>query len=146
MHRSQTYNFRFQLLRQKIVSACNIATVCCNLHVQENLLSSNRFTSIQSKTISNLSEFRVSVQNFRLSFWHPKPAVRQWTTYFFNGDLKLRKKRSRLTKRFYIFALQCFVWASVGFEMNHRRNFHKRWNTLREILVVFRRTMAGVGR
>jgi len=39
MHRYHTYNFRFQLLRQKIVSAYNIATVCCNSHVQENMLS-----------------------------------------------------------------------------------------------------------
>jgi len=30
MHRYQTYNIRFQLLRQKIVSAYNIAAVCCN--------------------------------------------------------------------------------------------------------------------
>ena len=45
IHRYHTYNFRFQLLRQKIVSSYNIAAVCCNRHVQENLLSSNRFTS-----------------------------------------------------------------------------------------------------
>ena len=64
MRRYQTYNFRFQLLRQKIVSAYNIAAVCCNSHVQENELSSIRFTSIQGKTILWLSEFRVS-------FWHP---------------------------------------------------------------------------
>jgi len=68
MHRYQAYNFRFQLLRQKNVTACNVAAVCCNGHVQENMLSSNRSTSIQSKTIANLSEFRVSLQNFRVSF------------------------------------------------------------------------------
>jgi len=68
MHRYQTYNFRFQLLRQKIVSANNIAAVCCNSHVQENMLFSNRFTSIQGKTISKLSEFRLSLENFRVSF------------------------------------------------------------------------------
>jgi len=62
MHRHQAYNFRLQLLSQKNVSAYNIATVCYNGHVQENMLSSNRFTSIQSKTISRLSEFRVSLQ------------------------------------------------------------------------------------
>jgi len=67
MRRYQTYNFRFQLLRQKIVSAYNIATVYCNSHVQKNMLISNRFTSIQSKTTPRLSEFRVS-------FWHPKTA------------------------------------------------------------------------
>jgi len=37
-HRYQTYNFRFQLLRQKNVSAYNIAAVCCKSHVQENML------------------------------------------------------------------------------------------------------------
>jgi len=31
------------------------------------MLISNPFTSIQGKTISQLSEFR-------MSFWHPKPA------------------------------------------------------------------------
>jgi len=45
-------------------------------YVQENMLSSNRFTSIQSKTTSKLSEFRVSLQNFRVSFWHPKTAYK----------------------------------------------------------------------
>jgi len=68
VRRYQTYNFRFQLLRQKIVSAHNIAAVCYNRHVQENMLISNRFTSIQSKSIFRLSEFRVSLQNFRVSF------------------------------------------------------------------------------
>ena len=63
------HNFRFQLLRQKIASAYNIAAVCRNSHVQENMVSSNRFTSIQGKTISRLSEFRVS-------FWHPKMALK----------------------------------------------------------------------
>ena len=41
-----------QLRRQKIVSAYNIAAVRCNSHVQENMLSSNRYTSMQGKTIS----------------------------------------------------------------------------------------------
>jgi len=67
MHKYQTFNFCFQLLRQKIASAYNVAAVCCNSHVPENILSSNRFTSIQVKTISWLSEFRVS-------FWQPKTA------------------------------------------------------------------------
>jgi len=31
-------------------------------------------TSIQGKTISWLSEVRVLLQNFRVSFWHPKSA------------------------------------------------------------------------
>ena len=35
---------------------------------------------------------------------------------FFNGASKLRTKCSRLTKRYHIFTLQCFSWASVGFE------------------------------
>jgi len=74
MHRYQTYNFCFQLLRQKILWAYNIVAVCCKSQVRENLLISNRFTSIQGKTISRLSEFRVSFQNFRVSFWHPKTA------------------------------------------------------------------------
>jgi len=43
-------------------------------HVQENVFISNRFTSIQSKSIFWFSEFRVSFQNFRVSFWHPKTA------------------------------------------------------------------------
>jgi len=59
MHRYQTHNFRFRRLRQKIVSAYNIAAVCCNSHVQENMLISDRFTSIQGKAISRLSENRV---------------------------------------------------------------------------------------
>jgi len=33
--------------------------------------------------------------------------------------LKLRKKRSRLTKTLHIFTLQCLLRASTGFEMNH---------------------------
>jgi len=48
MHRYHSYNFRFQLPRQRIVSVHNNAA-CCNSHVQENMLSSNRFTSIQAK-------------------------------------------------------------------------------------------------
>ena len=68
MHRYHPCNFCFQLLHQKIVSAYNIAAVCCNCHVQENMLSSNRFASIQSKTIRRFSEFRVSLQSFRVSF------------------------------------------------------------------------------
>jgi len=38
------------------------------------MLSSNHFTSIQRKTLSWLSEFWVSSQNFRVSFWHSKTA------------------------------------------------------------------------
>ena len=48
MHRYHSYNFRIQLLRQKIVSVCNIAAVCCNSHVQENILSLNRFTQYKA--------------------------------------------------------------------------------------------------
>jgi len=51
MHSHQTYNFRFQLLRQKFVSAHNIADVCCNSHVQEKMVSSNRFISIEGKNV-----------------------------------------------------------------------------------------------
>jgi len=72
MCRHQSYIFRSQFRRLKIVSAYNIPAVCCNGHVQENMLSSNIFTSIQGKTISWPWEFRVSLQNFRVSFWHPK--------------------------------------------------------------------------
>jgi len=36
------------------------AATCCSSHVQENMLLSIRFTSIQDKTITWLSEFRVS--------------------------------------------------------------------------------------
>jgi len=50
MHRYQTYNFRFQLLHRKIVSAYNIAAVCCNNHVQDNMLISNRFTPNTKQT------------------------------------------------------------------------------------------------
>jgi len=68
MHRyHQAYSFHFQL-RRKNVSAHNIVAVCCNGHVQENMVSSNRFTSTQGKTIPRLSEFRVSLQNFRVLF------------------------------------------------------------------------------
>jgi len=75
MHSYPTYNFCFQLLRQKTESTYDTGAVCCNSHVQKNMLSSsNRFTSIQGKTISRLSEFRVSLQNYRVSFWHPKTA------------------------------------------------------------------------
>jgi len=70
VHIPSLYNFCFHLLRQKHVSAYNFAAVCCNCHVQKNMLSSNRFTSTQGKTISRLSEFRVSLQNFRVPFWH----------------------------------------------------------------------------
>jgi len=58
MHSYQTYNFRFQLLRQQTELAYDIAAVCCHSHVQENMFSSNRFTSVQGKTISWLSAFR----------------------------------------------------------------------------------------
>ena len=50
-------------------SQIQIIHVYCNSHVQENMLFSNRFTSIQSKTMSRFSEFRVS-------FWHPKTALK----------------------------------------------------------------------
>jgi len=71
-YRYQTYHFRFQILHQKVVSAYNIAAVSCNSNMQENMLSQNRFASIQGKTVSWLSEFGVSLQNFRVSFRHPK--------------------------------------------------------------------------
>jgi len=56
VYRYQTHTFRFQFLRQKNVSAYNIAAVCCSSHVQENMLSSNRFTAIQGKIMSWLSK------------------------------------------------------------------------------------------
>ena len=52
MHRYHAYHIPFQLLCQKIVSAYDFAAACCNSYVQENMLYSNRFTSIQGKTIS----------------------------------------------------------------------------------------------
>ena len=67
MHRNHTHNFRFQLVRQKIVSNYNIAT-CCNSHVKENMLSSNCFNSIQVKTICWLAKFMVSLQNYMYHF------------------------------------------------------------------------------
>jgi len=36
------------------------------------MLSSNGFTPTQGKTKSWLSEFRVSLQNYEVPFWHPK--------------------------------------------------------------------------
>jgi len=68
VHTYLTSNFGFQLQRLKIVSAYNIADVCCNSHVRESMFSTNRFTSIQGKTISWHSAFRVSLQNCRVSF------------------------------------------------------------------------------
>jgi len=38
------------------------------------MLSSNRFTPMQGKTISRLSEFRKPLQNFRVSLWHSQTA------------------------------------------------------------------------
>ena len=67
MHRYPANNLASTFCARTL-SAYNIAAVYCNSCVQENMLSSNRFTSIQGKTIS---EFRVSLQNFRVSFWHP---------------------------------------------------------------------------
>ena len=97
MRRYQTYNFRFQLLRQKIVSAYNIAAVCCNSHVQENELSSIRFTSIQGKTILWLSEFRVS-------FWHPKTA---WKTLYYG----IHTFTNKVTKTLFLIAnIRMFWW------------------------------------
>jgi len=49
MHRYHTFNFRFQLLRQKIVWAYNIADVCCNSHLQENMLSQFVFLQYKAK-------------------------------------------------------------------------------------------------
>jgi len=67
MHRNHTHNFRFQIMRQKIVSTYIIAT-CCNSHVKENMLSSNCFNSIQVKTICWLAKFMVSLQNYMYHF------------------------------------------------------------------------------
>ena len=75
------------------VGLYNIEAVCCNGHMRENMLSSNRFTSIQGKTISSLSEFRVSLQNFRVSFWHPKTAYEN--TVLANGDIEKKLEKLR---------------------------------------------------
>jgi len=77
---AQIPNLQFSLPAskpEKCVGLYKIVAVCCTSHVQESMISSNRFTSIQGKTISRLSEFRVALQNFRVSFWwaslwHPK--------------------------------------------------------------------------
>ena len=70
---AQIPNLQFPLPTSAVY---NIPAVCCNRHVQENMLISNRFTSIQGKIVSRLSEFRVSLQNFKVSFWHPKKALK----------------------------------------------------------------------
>ena len=49
----------------------------------------------------------------------------QWWFKAKNEMLKVDKKVSHFT-------LQCFLWASVGFEMNHWINFHKQRNTLHD--------------
>jgi len=72
-------NFRCLLLGQRLVSAYHCSR-CWNSHVQENMLSANRFTVLQGKTASSwLSEFWVSLQNFQVSFWHPKTAYKTLT-------------------------------------------------------------------
>ena len=53
---------------ESCVGLQHFAAGCCNSHVQEDMFSSNHFTSIESKTISWLSELRVPLQNFRVSF------------------------------------------------------------------------------
>jgi len=40
------------------------------------MLTSSRCTLIQGKTISKISEFVASLQYFRVSFWHPKTALK----------------------------------------------------------------------
>jgi len=71
MQRHHTYNFHFQIQCQKIVSTYNIVTVCCNSHMQENMLSSNRFTSIPGKTVcsSNVYVCCDNVSLWQLLFW-----------------------------------------------------------------------------
>ena len=96
MHRYHTCNFRFHLLGQKIVSAYNIAAVCCNSHVQENIRSSNRFASIQGKTISWLSEFRVS-------FWHFEVT---WSSVKSLSDLYKQRRALLPSPVFFVSGLQ----------------------------------------
>jgi len=61
-HISPTWNFRLKLLRHKIMSAYNIAAICCNSHVQENELSSNRFTSIQNSWRNHSANYPLNVK------------------------------------------------------------------------------------
>ena len=53
-----------------------IAAVCCNSQVHVNMLTSSRFSTIQSKTISEISESGVSLQYFKVSFSHTKSALK----------------------------------------------------------------------
>jgi len=66
-------------------------------------------------------------------------------TVFLNTALKLRNKRSRLTKRFHNFTLQCCLRDSDAFLMNHWINCQEWWNTSHELLVVFRHIVIAAG-
>ena len=50
----------------------NMAAVCCNSHVQENMLLLKSFYFNTSQNHTWFSEFKVSLQNSRVPFWHPK--------------------------------------------------------------------------
>jgi len=53
--------------------------------VEKSMFSSNRFTSAESKTISWFSKLGVSLQTFRVSFWHPKTAYKTLTKHMLHG-------------------------------------------------------------
>ena len=73
VHTYLTSNFGFQLLRQRIVSAYNIAAVCCNSHVRKSMFPQILLRQYRGKTIYRHSAFRVSLQNFMVSFDTHKP-------------------------------------------------------------------------
>jgi len=86
MHRDHTYNFRFQLLRQKTVTAYDIAAVCCNSRVRENVLSSKRFTSKQGKIISLAFRIQGVIAKFWGVIFTPKNSLKRTLTFEWQTD------------------------------------------------------------
>ena len=118
MHRYHTYNFRFQILCQEIVSAYNIAAICCNSHVQENMLSSNRFTSRQNHILA----FRIQgvIAKFQGVILTPKNGLK-------NTDHKVQTSLSlslatffRKNSLFTFYSLQHHV------QIRHRRDYDEQ--------------------
>jgi len=108
MHRYHTYNFRFQLLRQKIVWAYNIADVCCNGHVQENMLS--QIVSLEYKTKAYLG-----IQNlgchYKISGCHFDTQNRLKNTALV---ATITKVRSAKTATHLLHHSQCLAWLTVS--------------------------------
>jgi len=86
MHRDHTYNFRFQLLRQKTATAYDIAAVCCNSRVRENVLSSKRFTSKQGKIISLAFRIQGVIAKFWGVIFTPKNSLKRTLTFEWQTD------------------------------------------------------------